>query len=190
MTSGRAMTSGRPAMRRGRAMPIALALGLALAAAACASSGPGGPASTPGPGATSSLVPAEEGSPEPSESAEASDGLTSPVRGLVLHVSLAGLGKVTGFRLLTPDGTQLDFTMGVQENAAEFPAAHLSEHMAGAQPILVYFRRSGSDLVVYRLGDPPDSGSPQAIPSGSGLPSDTPMGSPFPADHSAVPAAS
>ena len=176
-------------------MPIALALGLALAVAACASSGPGGPASTPGPAATSSLVPAEAGSPEPSESggasAEASDGLTSPVRGLVLHVSLAGLGKVTGFRLLTPDGTQLDFTMGVQENAAEFPAAHLSEHMAGAQPILVYFRRSGSDLVVYRLEDPPPaSGSPQAIPSGSGLPSDTPMGSPFPADHSEAPAAS
>lgn len=181
---------GDSAAPRARLVAALLALGLVLAA--CTASSP--PATTPGPGATSSLVPAEEGTPEASDSGESADpsaALTSPVRGLVLHVDLAGLGKVTGFRLLTPDGSQVDFKMGAQENAAEFPAAHLSEHMAGGQPILVYFRPSGTDLVVYRLEDaPPASGSPQPIPSDSANPSDTPIGSPFPADHSDAPRAS
>ena len=177
------------------ALALALALALGLAVAACGASSTGSLSTTPGPGATSSLVPAEEGSPEPSgaeSSAEPSPGLVSPVRGLVLHVDHAGLGKVTGFRLVTPDGVQLDFKMGIQENAAEFPAAHLAEHMAGGVPILVYFRQSGSDLVVYRLEDaPPVSGSPQVVPPpGSATPSDTPIGSPFPADFSDAPAAS
>lgn len=125
-------------------------------------------------------------------SVEPSASLTSPVSGLVLHVDLAGLGKVTGFQLLTPSGVQLDFKMGAQENAAAFPAAHLSEHMAGGQPVLVYFRQSGADLVVYRLEDAPAaSGSPQAIQSpGSATPTSTPIGSPFPADVSGAPRAS
>lgn len=170
---------------------VAASLALGLAVAACASS-PGGPGTTPGPAATSSLVPAEEGSPETPEaggSVEPSQALTSPVRGLVLHVDLAGLGRVTGFRLLTPDGAQVDFRMGVQENAAEFPAAHLSEHMAGGQPVLVYFRQTGSDLVVYRLEDAPAaSGSPRAVPSAGSVTSpSTPIGSPRPADASDAP---
>ncbi|HEY4754347.1 MAG TPA: hypothetical protein VIH37_13755, partial [Candidatus Limnocylindrales bacterium] len=103
----------------------------------------------------------------PADSAASSSGqpeaaLTSPVQGVVLHVDLAGLGKVTGFRLLTRDGQQVDFKMGVQENAAEFPAAHLSEHVASSEPVLVSFRRVGPDLVVYRLDD-----APSASPSGA-----------------------
>jgi hypothetical protein len=77
-------------------------------------------------------------------------------------VDLAGLGKVTGFRLLTRDGQQVEFKMGVQENAAEFPAAHLSEHVASSEPVLVSFRQVGPDLVVYRLDD-----APTASPSGA-----------------------
>ena len=173
---------------------VAASLALGLAVAACTSSS-GNPGTTPGPDATSSLVPAEEGSPETSDaggSAEPSQALTSPVQGLVLHVDLAGLGKVTSFRLLTPDGAQVDFKMGAQENAAEFPAAHLSEHVAGGQPVLVYFRQSGPHLVVYRLEDAPAaSGSPAGAPSaGPGTSPSTPVGSPSPADASDAPAAS
>jgi hypothetical protein len=185
------MTGGQRA--KGIPTLAAAALTLALVIAACSSPSSGALTTTPGPGATSSLVPAQEGSPEPSdagESVEPSADLVSPLRGLVLHVDHAGLGKVTGFRLLTVDGAQVDFKMGTQENAAEFPAAHLSEHMAGADPILVYFLQSGSDLVVYRLEDaPPASGSPASVPPGSSTPSDTPIGSPVPADHSDAPAA-
>jgi hypothetical protein len=173
---------------------VAASLALGLAVAACASSS-GGPATSPGPGATSSLVPAQHGSPEPAGSGGSVAPAAvpaSPVQGLVLHVDLAGLGKVTGFRLLTPDGAQLDFRMGVQENAADFPAAHLSEHMAGGQPVVVYFRQSGPDLVVYRLEDATAaSGSPQVTPSpGAASPTATPIGSPFPADVSDAPLAS
>lgn len=174
-------------------LTTAIALALGLAVAACG--GTGNTSATPGANATSSLVPAAEGSPNSSGgggSPQPSPAVTSPVSGLVLHVDLAGLGKVTGFRLLTSTGAQLDFKMGVQENAAEFPAAHLSEHMAGGQPVLVYFRQSGPDLVVYRLDDaPPSSGSAQPVPaSGSAAPSDTPIGSPFPNDVPGAPSAS
>jgi hypothetical protein len=171
--------AGAEVIRHRRAIGIragvAVALALGFAVAAC-SSPSGSLSTTPGANATSSLVPAEEGSPESSDTAGSSQpaaGLTSPVQGLLLHVDLAGLGKVTGFRLLTADGRQIDFKLGVQENAAEFPAAHLSEHMAGGDPVLVYFRQSGSDLVVYRLEDAsPASGSPQVSASpASGSPS-------------------
>jgi hypothetical protein len=184
---------GRRAIGAPRAFTVVLAL--AFAAAACSSPSSGGLSHTPGPGAMSSLVPADEGSPEPSGTAESlvpSAGLTSPARGLVLHVDQPGLGDVTGFRLLISDGAQADFTMGVQENAAEFPAADLSEHMASGQPVLVYFRQSGSDLVVYRLEDASLSlGSPQPPPASIAPPaSGLPISSPFHDSASDAPAAS
>jgi len=143
---------------------IALAAALGIALSACGSQPSASLSATPGAGATSSLVPAEEGTPGPSDTAGPVPSVASPVQGVVLHVDLAGLGKVTGFRLLTRDGQQVDFKMGVQENAAQFPAAHLSEHMASSEPVLVSFRPEGSDLVVYRL----DDATPSTPPSGSG----------------------
>jgi hypothetical protein len=123
----------------------------------------------------------QAGSPTPSPSSAAAsasapgttsaDTLTSPVTGIVLHVDSPSLGKVTGFRLVLQDGRQVDFVMGVQENAADFPAAHLNEHVASSEPVAVYFRVEGSRLVVYRLEDA-TLASPAASPSAdrSGLP--------------------
>jgi hypothetical protein len=118
-------------------------------------------------------VPAEEGTPgpsvEPSEGAANPEptppaGLVSPVRGIVLHVDSPSLGKVTDFTLLTDDNAQVIFKVGAIENGAVFPAAHLTEHMAASQPVLVYFRVDGADLVVYRLEDAPPS-SPSTRPA-------------------------
>jgi hypothetical protein len=145
-------------------LPIGLALVLAaaLGLAACSSAPTGGLSVTPGPNAVASLLPAEEATPGPSEAASADDAspaaspaaaLDSPVRGIVLHVDSPSLGTVTDFTLLTDDNTQVLFKVGVIENAAAFPAAHLTEHMAASQPVLVYFRVTGSALVVYRLED-------------------------------------
>lgn len=148
------MTPRRAPRARGMAAFLAAA-SLAALVAACGSAPSSSLSSTPGAGATTSLAPAEEGTPQASGSSASADAssLQSPVTGLVLHVDVAGLGRVTGFRLLVPGGQQVDFTMGTQENTAEFPAAHLSEHMASGDPVRVYFRRQGSQLVVYRLED-------------------------------------
>lgn len=136
---------------------LLIATSLAALVAACSTAPSTSLGSTPGAGATTSLAPGADGTPQASSaasaSADAGANLQSPVTGLVLHVDVAGLGRVTGFRLLVPGGQQVDFTMGTQENTAEFPAAHLSEHMASGDPVRVYFRRQGSQLVVYRLED-------------------------------------
>ncbi len=163
------MTAARNRLGRDSVAALVLAT-VAVAVAACGSTS--GSPTTPGPGATSSLVAPADASPRASAgdaSAAAPSGSSavpqSPVSGLILHVDTAGLGRVTGFRLLTSTGQQLDFTMGLQDNAAQFPAAHLSEHMASGTPVLVTFRREGSTLVAYHLGDAP------ALPSGSAAPS-------------------
>jgi len=154
--------------RRGRAIGLAAALSAVLGLAACAGAPTGSLSVTPGPNAVASLVPAEEGTPgpsvAPSDAPAPAAGLASPARGIVLHVDSPSLGKVTDFTLLTDDNTQVVFKVGVIENGAAFPAAHLTEHMAASQPVLVYFRVEGADLVVYRLEDPPPS-SPSTRPA-------------------------
>lgn len=160
------MTPRRAPRARGIAGLLATA-SLAAIVAACSGAASSSLSSTPGAGATTSLAPAEEGTPQPSGSSASVDtsNLQSPVTGLVLHVDVAGLGRVTGFRLLVPGGQQVDFTMGAQENTAEFPAAHLSEHVASGEPVRVFFRRQGSQLVVYRLEDA--AGASPSVPAAS-----------------------
>lgn len=159
-------------MTRARsAIGLAAALFAALGLAACAGAPAGSLSVTPGSNAVASLVPAEEGTPGPSEpppgdadaaTATPAASLVSPVRGIVLHVDSPSLGKVTDFTLLTDDNAQVVFKVGVIDDGAAFPAAHLTEHMASSQPVLVYFRANGADLVVYRLEDaPPSSPSPR-----------------------------
>lgn len=172
--------------RRGAGLGASLAAVALSALVTGCSAGPSTSLSTtPGADSTTSLAPPADGSPQPSPSSAASQApaaeLQSPVTGVVLHVDVAGLGHVTGFRLLVPGGQQVDFTMGVQDNAATFPAAHLSEHMASGDPVRVSFRREGSTLVVYHLED-----AAGASPSAPALPSVSPV----PADHSDAPAAS
>jgi hypothetical protein len=144
------------------AFVVVAALGLASCSSAAGSPATAG-ASTVPPAASAPAVSSAAGSAQPPAT------LTSPVQGVVLHVDIPSLGKVTGFRLLTKDGQQVDFKMGVQDNAAEFPAAHLSEHVASSEPVVVSFRKVGPDLVVYHLDD-----APSASPSGA-------TGSPSPA---------
>ncbi len=130
--------------------PLAAAIvATALAAATLASC-------SSAPATTASLAPAS-GAPAASQPA-----LASPAVGVVLHVDSPGLGQVTDFTLLT-GGREVLFTMGTLEDALDFPAAHLAEHVASSEPVRVYFRVVGPQLVVYRLEDA--SASPG--PSGS-----------------------
>jgi len=155
--------------RARRALGLAVVLSAVLGLVACSGPPAGSLSVTPGPNAVASLVPAEEGTPGPSDAASGDLGtpaaspsatLISPVRGVVLHVDSPTTGTVTGFTLLTDGNAQVAFTVGVIENSAAFPPTHLTEHMAASQPILVYFRVVGADLVVYRLEDAPPGASP------------------------------
>jgi hypothetical protein len=78
---------------------------------------------------------------------------SSPVEGVVIDVDTAGLGNVTGFTIRTGEGRQIVFALRGLENSAEFPPAHLSEHLASSQPVRVWFRPEGGELVAYRLED-------------------------------------
>jgi hypothetical protein len=126
---------------------------LALAVAACGGAGStDGSRSTAGPAVTSSLGPAETATPGASVPA-----LDSPVTGVLTHLDTAGLSAVSGFTLRLDDGREVAFKIGVLENGAQFPPGHLGEHLASAEPVRVYFRASGADLVVYRIEDASES---------------------------------
>ncbi len=99
---------------------------------------------TPGPVGSASLGPALSGSPVT---------VVSPVVGQLVKLDSAGLTKVTGFRLRTDDGKELDFRIGILDNGAAFPPGHLAEHMALGTPVRVFFRDEGGARVVYRLED-------------------------------------
>ena len=130
-------------------------MALALAVGACSGSSPTAAPSALGPVGTASLVPAEGATPVPSAAA-----LVSPVQGVLTHVDSAGLAAVKGFTLLTRDGQTVAFKLGVLENGVDFPPGHLVEHMSTAEPVLVYFRTEGTDLIVYRIEDASAAASP------------------------------
>ena len=75
--------------------------------------------------------------------------------GIVSSIDSEGLTNVRGFTLLTPDGRELEFTIGTLENGAQFPPGHLAEHQALASPIRVWYRTEGGSLVAFRLEDSP-----------------------------------
>lgn len=75
------------------------------------------------------------------------------VVGVLTHIDSGGLDEVEAFTLRTGDGRTIDFTIGVLENGAEFPPSHLAEHLAGAEPIRVFYRREGSTNVAFRIED-------------------------------------
>jgi len=118
---------------------------VAILVAGCA-----GATETPPPAAFTP-PPAKSVTPGPS----ASEIPGSPVAGIVTSVDASGLTQVKGFTLRSVAGEDLTFAMGTLENGDEFPPGHLTEHMASADPILVYFRASDGKLVVYRLEDAP-----------------------------------
>jgi hypothetical protein len=130
----------------GPSSAVGLLIALALVVAAC-----GGAAETP-PAAAFTPPPRTSSSAEPSASEEVPG---SPIAGIVTAVDSAGLSQVKGFTLRTVGGEDLKFVLGTLENGTEFPPGHLAEHMAAADPILVYFRPENGALVVYRLEDAP-----------------------------------
>jgi hypothetical protein len=75
--------------------------------------------------------------------------------GIVIDVDAAGLTEVRGFTLRTDAGEELDYRLGSLENGAEFPPGHLVEHVATAEPVLVFYREEGGDRVAYRIEDAP-----------------------------------
>ena len=75
--------------------------------------------------------------------------------GIVIDVDAAGLTDVRGFTLRTDAGEEVDYRLGSLENGAEFPPGHLVEHVATAEPVLVFYREEGSDRVAFRIEDAP-----------------------------------
>lgn len=80
--------------------------------------------------------------------------VSSPVVGVIVAVDSAGLADVRSFTL-RPSGAgwAFEFRLGELENGAEFPPGHLGEHLASSEPVRVWFRREGGDLVAYRIED-------------------------------------
>jgi hypothetical protein len=77
------------------------------------------------------------------------------VDGIVVGVDSQGLGNVKGFRLRTADGRILAFDLSADRNAAQFPPGHLTEHLATAQPVRVWYEGSGDQLKALWLEDKP-----------------------------------
>jgi ABC-type proline/glycine betaine transport system substrate-binding protein len=130
-------------MRRG-ALALTLLLTLALALAACS-----GAAATPSP-FVATPVPASSAGPDASPTPEIPG---SPIAGVVTSIDSTGLDQVHGFTLQSMNGSTFTFVIGTLENGADFAPGHLTEHMAAAAPVLVYFRVVDGKLVVYRLED-------------------------------------
>jgi len=85
---------------------------------------------------------------------------SSPVDGIIVKVDATGLTQVNAFDLLTPRyPAYLHFVIGPLENATQFPPGHLKEHEASGSAVRVYYTRSGSTLIAYRLEDAPGSSS-------------------------------
>ena len=145
------MTAGAGPGLTPRRAPLALLIALLIAVpivfASCNST-----AATPAPTATPPAPSASE-STAPSDASTGPVVPDSPVAGLVVAVDSAGLDAVKGFTLQTNDGVTIVFTLGTLENGAEFPPGHLKEHQASAAPVLVFFRQSNGQLVVYRTED-------------------------------------
>ena len=109
----------------------ALATLTALLAGACAA-GATGPAASP---------------------ISATFGPESPVVGVITHVESTGISSVTAFQVRDGTGTIFTFRIGQLENGDQFPPGHLTEHQATSDPVRVFFRREGGELVAYRIED-------------------------------------
>ena len=75
--------------------------------------------------------------------------------GVITAVDSAGLGNVRSFTLREVDGTMRAFALSKLENGVQFPPGHLSEHLATARPVKVWYREEGGTLFAIRLEDAP-----------------------------------
>lgn len=76
------------------------------------------------------------------------------VEGLVVEVESDSPVAIEAFTLRTDQGEQLHFSLGgVDFGQGAFPATHLREHQALAEPVRVSYRAEGGANVVVRLED-------------------------------------
>ena len=76
------------------------------------------------------------------------------VEGLVIEVVGDSPADIEAFTMRTPQGEQLRFSLVATDvGHAGFPATHLREHQALAQPVRVTYRVEGDVNVVVRLED-------------------------------------
>ena len=76
----------------------------------------------------------------------------STMRGVVTNVESRDIGHAAALMLLAESGQQQRFLIDPSVDI-EWTPGHLRDHMLFAQPITVYYRRSGADLVAYRITD-------------------------------------
>jgi hypothetical protein len=83
--------------------------------------------------------------------------------GVITAVDSAGLSNIKSFTLRQADGSTASFELAKQENAVQFPAGHLQQHLATARLTQVWYRNEGGVLYAIRLADAPlPGGSPPA----------------------------
>ncbi len=76
--------------------------------------------------------------------------------GFVMDVKSTSITQVDEFTLRTPEGESLVFRVGALElDGGAFPAGHLREHMATAQPVAVAFTIVDGERTATRLVDAP-----------------------------------
>lgn len=81
---------------------------------------------------------------------------TATAVGFVTDVDARSLTEVDAFTLRTEEGTTMTFLLGRLElDSGAFPATHLHQHLALAQPIAVAYRVETDGHVAYRLVDAP-----------------------------------
>jgi hypothetical protein len=98
------------------------------------------------------------GTPSPTSppvTVSSTQGPASPVAGVITAVESAGLNAVHGFTLRTSGEKILHFKLGVLYDPTAFPPGHLAEHQLTGNPVLVFFKPEGTELVVYHLEDAP-----------------------------------
>jgi hypothetical protein len=79
-----------------------------------------------------------------------------PVVGIVVAVEGTSPAHVDRFTLRTRVGHLLVFEVGQLDLSSDaFPAAHLREHQASAEPVVVEYRVEGGRHVATRLTDAP-----------------------------------
>ena len=108
-------------------------------------------------------------------SPDATPDLPSAI-GVIVAVDSAGLSSVKSFTLRQADGSTLIFDLAKQENAVQFPAGHLQQHLATARLTQVWYRDEGGALYAIRLADAPQPPRPSSgsQPPGPSLPSQSP----------------
>ena len=75
--------------------------------------------------------------------------------GVITAVDSAGLGNVRSFTIREVDGTMRAFALSKLENGVQFPPGHLSEHLANARPVKVWYRNEAGTLFAIWLEDAP-----------------------------------